>query len=48
MRYRKMRCVMLDKGWPFMECDDAAEYTRLREDFYPRLLQLEAADGGGR
>lgn len=48
MRYHKMRCVMLDKSWPFMECDDAAEYKRVREDFYPRLLQLEAGDGGGR
>jgi choline kinase len=48
MRYHKMRCVMLDKSWPFMECDDAAEYKRLREDFYPRLLQLEAAEGAAR
>ena len=25
-----------------MECDDARDYARLRETFYPRLLKLEA------
>lgn len=48
MRYRKMRCVMVGEELPFMECDDAREYKKLRESFYPALLQLEAADGSER
>jgi choline kinase len=43
MHYRKVRCVMLPSSQPFMECDDAVEYARLRETFYPNLLQLEGA-----
>ena len=27
---------------PFMECDDAGEYKKVREQFYPSLLRLEA------
>lgn len=46
MRYGKMRCVLLPPELPFMECDDANEYERLRSVFYPQLLQLEAANGG--
>lgn len=42
MHYRKVRCVMLPNELPFMECDDAVEYARLRETFYPNLLELEA------
>ncbi|MET0388184.1 MAG: NTP transferase domain-containing protein [Polyangiales bacterium] len=45
MRYRKMQSVVLDPALPFMECDDAAEYERLRTVFYPRLLEQEAASG---
>jgi len=41
MRYRKMRAVLLPAELPFMECDDANEYKRLRETFYPQLLELE-------
>jgi len=28
-----------------MECDDATEYKKVRESFYPRLLELEADAG---
>jgi choline kinase len=42
MRYRRMRCVSFGEEIPFMECDDAAEYQKLRASFYPRLLDLEA------
>jgi choline kinase len=42
MRYRKMRAVSIGVDLPFMECDDAREYKRVREQFYPRLLELEA------
>lgn len=45
MRYRKMRCVMIGEELPFMECDDAREYRKLRESFYPALLELEANRG---
>lgn len=43
MRYRRMRCVRFGEELPFMECDDEREYRRVRESFYPRVLQLEAA-----
>jgi choline kinase len=43
MRYRRMRCVRFGEEIPFMECDDAREYAKLRESFYPHLLSLEAA-----
>ena len=43
MRYGRMRCVRFGEEIPFMECDDAREYRKVRESFYPRLLQLEAA-----
>jgi choline kinase len=42
MRYRKMRCVMIGPDLPFMECDDAREYRKVRETFYPHILELEA------
>jgi choline kinase len=42
MRYRRMACVRFGEEVPFMECDDARDYARLRETFYPRLLKLEA------
>jgi choline kinase len=45
MRYRKMRAVLLPPELPFMECDDAVEYKRLRETFYPQLLELEDRSG---
>lgn len=41
MRYGKMRCVCFGEDIPFMECDDAEEYARVREVFYPHLLRLE-------
>jgi len=44
MRYRKLRCVLVGAELPFMECDDAREYRRLREQFYPDLLALEARE----
>jgi choline kinase len=37
----RMACVCFDPVLPFMECDDAAEYRTVREQFYPALLQLE-------
>jgi choline kinase len=43
MRYGRMRCVRFGEEIPFMECDDAREYRKVRESFYPRLLQLEDA-----
>lgn len=43
MRYRKMSCVMVGEDLPFMECDDAREYNKVRESFYPKLLELEAS-----
>lgn len=43
MRYRRMCCVRFGEELPFMECDDAREYGRVRESFYPRVLELEAA-----
>lgn len=42
MRYGRVRCVRFGEEIPFMECDDAREYRKVRESFYPRLLQLEA------
>lgn len=42
MRYGRMRCVSFGEAIPFMECDDADEYRRVREVFYPKLLALEA------
>lgn len=48
MRYGRMQCVCFDDDIPFMECDDARDYAKVRESFYPRLLEIEArehADG---
>lgn len=45
MRYGRMRCVRFGEEIPFMECDDAKDYAKLRESFYPRLLKIEAAEG---
>jgi choline kinase len=42
MRYRRMTCVRFGEEIPFMECDDARDYQKLRESFYPRLLKIEA------
>jgi choline kinase len=42
MRYGRMKCVRFGEEIPFMECDDARDYQKLRESFYPRLLKLEA------
>jgi choline kinase len=42
MRYRRMRCVRFGEQIPFMECDDAREYKKVRDSFYPHLLDLEA------
>jgi len=36
-----MSTLLLSPGTPFMECDDAADYARVRDDFYPRLLERE-------
>jgi choline kinase len=41
MRYGRMHCVRFGQELPFMECDDAREYARVRESFYPSLLALE-------
>jgi choline kinase len=43
MRYGKMRCIRFSDALPFMECDDAREYARVRESFYPSLLAQEAS-----
>jgi choline kinase len=45
MRYRRMKCVRFGEEIPFMECDDARDYQKLRESFYPSLLKLEAEGG---
>jgi choline kinase len=45
MRYRRMKCVRFGETIPFMECDDERDYRKLRESFYPRLLELEAEGG---
>lgn len=51
MHYERMATVALPAGVLFMECDDAAEYATVRNEFYPRILQLEAdgadAQAGG-
>lgn len=44
MRYRRMACVRFGEEIPFMECDDARDYARLRETFYPQLLKREAEE----
>jgi hypothetical protein len=41
MRYGRMHCVRFGEELPFMECDDAREYARVRESFYPSLLAIE-------
>ena len=41
MHYGRMNCVLVDAEVPFMECDDADEYRRVREQFYPDLLRRE-------
>lgn len=46
MRYGKMQCVLFGAELPFMECDDAHEYKRVRESLYPRVLDLEAGASG--
>ena len=43
MRYRRMGCIVFGDELPFMEVDAADEYQLLREDVYPRILQMEAA-----
>lgn len=45
MRYRRMACVHIGEEVPFMECDNANDYRKVRESFYPRLLELEATRG---
>lgn len=47
MHYDRMGSVALPKDVMFMECDDAQEYARLREDFYPKILELEALAKAG-
>jgi hypothetical protein len=42
MQLGVLDCVQFSAGLPFMECDDAAEYRVLRQEFYPALLALEA------
>lgn len=43
MRYRRMSAIVFGQELPFMEVDSAGEYATLREEFYPQLLQMEAA-----
>lgn len=43
MRYGRMRAVCFGDEVPFMECDDAREYAKVRQSFYPQVLQLEAS-----
>ena len=45
MRYGRMSCVRFGQELPFMECDDAREYARVRESFYPELLAMESEAG---
>jgi choline kinase len=45
MRYRRMKCVRFGEEVPFMECDDERDYRKLRESFYPHLLEIEARGG---
>lgn len=43
MRYGTMRVLTFAAGeLPFLEVDSPEEYRRLRTDFYPRLLAMEA------
>jgi choline kinase len=44
MLYGRMTCVRFGADIPFMECDNAFDYGRVRESFYPFLLDLEAEE----
>lgn len=44
MRYGRMGCVRFPADVPFMECDDERDYATVRGSFYPRLLDIEAAE----
>jgi choline kinase len=46
MHYGRMRCVSFGEDVPFMECDDAKDYEKLRTSFYPALLAREAGERG--
>lgn len=48
MRYARMRCVCFDDDIPFMECDDARDYAKVRDSFYPNLLDIEAREAAKR
>ncbi|MDD9938673.1 MAG: NTP transferase domain-containing protein [Myxococcales bacterium] len=48
MRYGRIVGVRFGAELPFMECDDAREYRKVRESFYPKLLELEASPGAAR
>lgn len=42
MDHSRIVCVRFSKDLPFMECDNKRDYKRLRESFYPRLLETES------
>lgn len=44
MRYQRVVGIRMEADIPFMECDDASDYERVRESFYPRLLARESEE----
>ncbi|MFG1930082.1 NTP transferase domain-containing protein [Mycobacterium sp. NPDC048908] len=44
MAYGRMTSVRFGPDIPFMECDNALDYKKVREAFYPCLLDLEAEE----
>lgn len=47
MHYGRIRAVSFGEEIPFMECDDANDYAKVRGSFYPSLIAREAAERGG-
>lgn len=43
MHLGRMQCVSFGQELAFMECDNAAEYAKVRDEFYPALLRAEAS-----
>ena len=46
MHYGRIRAVSFGEEIPFMECDDANDYAKVRGSFYPSLIAREAAERG--
>ena len=41
MHLDRIAVAVFPEDLPFLEVDDASEYRKLRETFYPRLLEME-------